>query len=65
MGWGWVNDRNALPEQFLIGAQCAPYWLRRSVHGVPDYPSEVRRNLLGRLTAAEGLEHYLHTKYVG
>jgi 2-oxoglutarate dehydrogenase E1 component len=36
-----------------------------SVHGVPDYPPEVRRNLLGRLTAAEGLEHYLHTKYVG
>ena len=43
-------------------------WLQssfESVHGVPDYPPEVRRNLLGRLTAAEGLEHYLHTKYVG
>ncbi len=36
-----------------------------SVHGVPTYPAEVRRNLLKRLTAAEGLEHYLHTKYVG
>ncbi len=43
-------------------------WLQssfESVHGVPDYPPEVRRNLLGRLTAAEGLEHFLHTKYVG
>ena len=43
-------------------------WLQssvESVHGVPVYPLEVRRNLLGRLTAAEGLEHYLHTKYVG
>ncbi|MHB8622490.1 MAG: 2-oxoglutarate dehydrogenase E1 component [Sulfuricaulis sp.] len=43
-------------------------WLQssvESVHGVPVYPLEVQRNLLGRLTAAEGLEHYLHTKYVG
>ncbi|MDO8703648.1 MAG: 2-oxoglutarate dehydrogenase E1 component [Sulfuricaulis sp.] len=36
-----------------------------SVQGVPAYPPEVRINLLKRLTAAEGLEHYLHTKYVG
>ena len=36
-----------------------------SMHGVPDYPPEVRVNLLKRLTAAQGLEHYLHTKYVG
>jgi 2-oxoglutarate dehydrogenase E1 component len=43
-------------------------WLQscfESVHGVPAYPPEVRRNLLERLTAAEGLEHYLHAKYVG
>ena len=36
-----------------------------SVHGVPRYPPETRRYLLERLSAAEGLEHYLHTKYVG
>ena len=36
-----------------------------SVHGTPAYPLEVRRRLLERLTAAEGLEHYLHAKYVG
>ncbi len=36
-----------------------------SVHGVPAYPVEVRRNLLERLTAAEGLERFLATKYVG
>jgi 2-oxoglutarate dehydrogenase E1 component len=35
------------------------------VRGVPRYPEEVRRNLLERLTAAEGLERYLATKYVG
>jgi 2-oxoglutarate dehydrogenase E1 component len=36
-----------------------------SVRGVPTYPTEVKSRLLERLTAAEGLEHYLHTKYVG
>jgi 2-oxoglutarate dehydrogenase E1 component len=36
-----------------------------SVRGVPAYQTEVKRRLLERLTAAEGLEHYLHTKYVG
>jgi len=35
------------------------------VRGVPNYPAEVRRALLERLTAAEGLERYLATKYVG
>ena len=36
-----------------------------SVRGVPRYPPEIQRLLLERLTAAEGLEHYLHTKYAG
>jgi 2-oxoglutarate dehydrogenase E1 component len=43
-------------------------WLQssiESVRGLPAYPSETRRALLERLTAAEGIEHYLHTKYVG
>jgi 2-oxoglutarate dehydrogenase E1 component len=36
-----------------------------SVRGVPRYPDEIRSRLLDRLIAAEGLERYLHTKYVG
>src|SRR5436853_670270 len=36
-----------------------------SVRGVPTYPPEVKQRLLDRLTAAEGLERYLHAKYVG
>jgi 2-oxoglutarate dehydrogenase E1 component len=36
-----------------------------SVHGVPNYPAEVKQHLLDRLTAAEGLERYLAFKYVG
>jgi 2-oxoglutarate dehydrogenase E1 component len=31
----------------------------------PDYSVEQRRHILERLTAAETLERYLHTKYVG
>lgn len=29
------------------------------------YPAELRKEVLERLTAAEGMERYLHTKYVG
>lgn len=36
-----------------------------SVRGDPDLSAEQKLNILGRLTAAEGLEKYLHTKYVG
>jgi 2-oxoglutarate dehydrogenase E1 component len=31
----------------------------------PDYSAEQRRHILERLTAAETLERYLHTRYVG
>ena len=34
-------------------------------HARPQLVAEARRELLRRLTAAEGLEKYLHTKYVG
>jgi 2-oxoglutarate dehydrogenase E1 component len=32
---------------------------------VPSFTSEKKKHILERLTAAEGLERYLHTKYVG
>ncbi len=35
------------------------------VRGVAGFNAEQRRRILGRLTAAETLERYLHTKYVG
>jgi 2-oxoglutarate dehydrogenase E1 component len=31
----------------------------------PDYPTDFKLRLLERLTAAEGMEQYLHTKYSG
>ena len=35
------------------------------VRSRPNYPAEFRKHILERLTAAETLERYLHTKYVG
>jgi 2-oxoglutarate dehydrogenase E1 component len=35
------------------------------VHSRPAYTPDLQRHLLERLTAAETLERYLHTKYVG
>ena len=43
-------------------------WIQQrleSVRATPDYDAQQRRRILGRLTAAETLERYLHTKFVG
>ena len=36
-----------------------------STRAVPGFSGEKKKRILERLTAAEGLERYLHTKYVG
>ncbi len=43
------------------------WWQQRleSIRSKPSYTKEQKVHILGRLTAAEGLERYLHTKYVG
>jgi 2-oxoglutarate dehydrogenase E1 component len=43
------------------------WWQERleSSRGKPAYTAERKKHILDRLTAAEGLERYLHTKYVG
>ncbi|WP_374673513.1 2-oxoglutarate dehydrogenase E1 component [Ideonella sp.] len=43
------------------------WWQERleSARSKPQFSPEKRRHILDRLTAAEGLERYLHTKYVG
>ena len=41
-------------------------WLQNRLEGVmgkPDYPDDVKIHLLERLTAAEGLERYLQSRY--
>src|SRR4028118_2258219 len=35
------------------------------MRGKPTFSGEEKKHILDRLTAAEGLERYLHTKYVG
>ncbi|GAA4343782.1 2-oxoglutarate dehydrogenase E1 component [Pigmentiphaga soli] len=43
-------------------------WLQQrleSTQATPNFTAEQKKHILGRLTAAEGLERYLHTKYVG
>jgi len=43
------------------------WWQERleSIRSKPSYNAEAKVHILERLTAAEGLERYLHTKYVG
>jgi 2-oxoglutarate dehydrogenase E1 component len=43
------------------------WWQRRleSVRSKPSFSAEVKKHILDRLTAAEGLERFLHTRYVG
>lgn len=36
-----------------------------SIRSKPNFSAEKKKHILERLTAAEGLERYLHTKYVG
>ncbi|SEP21155.1 2-oxoglutarate dehydrogenase E1 component [Nitrosovibrio sp. Nv6] len=43
-------------------------WIQGRIEGSraqPNYPAEYKRHILERLNAAEGLEKYLHTRYVG
>jgi len=43
-------------------------WWQQRLEGIrsrPTYSAEQKKHILGRLTAAEGLERYLHTKFVG
>ncbi len=43
------------------------WWQQRleSIRSKPEFSAEHKVHILERLTAAEGLERYLHTKYVG
>ena len=43
------------------------WWQQKleSIRSKPNFSAEKKKRILDRLTAAEGLERYLHTKYVG
>lgn len=55
-------------EYMYISDVAQKRWIQNRLEGASgeqDYPKETKRRILERLTAAEGLERYLHTKYVG
>ncbi|MEK6748186.1 MAG: 2-oxoglutarate dehydrogenase E1 component [Pseudomonadota bacterium] len=55
-------------EYMHIGDTAQKRWLQErleTIGSTPRFTSEYRRHLLQRIAAAEGLEKYIHTKYVG
>ncbi|MFN7572965.1 MAG: 2-oxoglutarate dehydrogenase E1 component [Betaproteobacteria bacterium] len=55
-------------EYMHISDPAQKRWMQQkleSSRSTPHFGLDFKRHILGRLTAAEGLERYLHTKYVG
>ncbi|TFW16368.1 2-oxoglutarate dehydrogenase E1 component [Massilia arenosa] len=55
-------------EFMYISDPAEKRWLQErleSIRSTPHFTPEKKKHILERLTAAEGLERYLHTKYVG
>jgi 2-oxoglutarate dehydrogenase E1 component len=55
-------------EYMYISEIAQKRWIQNRLEGErgePRYTPEMKKRILERLTAAEGLERYLHTKYVG
>jgi len=55
-------------EFMHISDPAAKRWIQErleSTMGVPSFSAERKRHILQQVTEAEGLERYLHTKYVG
>ncbi len=55
-------------EYMYITNQAEKRWWQQkleSIRSKPSFNSEQKRHILDRLTAAEGLERFLHTKFVG
>jgi 2-oxoglutarate dehydrogenase E1 component len=53
--------------QYLTDQTQKRWWQEKleSVRSKPNFNAEQKKHILDRLTAAEGLERFLHTKYVG
>ena len=55
-------------EYMYITDQTQKRWWQQKLEAIrskPNFDAEKKRHILDRLTAAEGLERFLHTKYVG
>jgi len=53
--------------QYLTDQTQKRWWQQKleSVRSKPSFDAQKKKHILDRLTAAEGLERFLHTKYVG
>ncbi|MFG6455375.1 2-oxoglutarate dehydrogenase E1 component [Roseateles sp. BYS96W] len=60
---------SSIGAEFMHGSDPAEkrWWQERleKARSKPSFSAEKKKQILERLTAAEGLERYLHTKYVG
>ncbi|MGG7604369.1 2-oxoglutarate dehydrogenase E1 component [Massilia sp. BKSP1R2A-1] len=67
----WLRDtycRSIGAEFMYISDPTEKRWLQErleSIRSTPTFSADKKKHILERLTAAEGLERYLHTKYVG
>lgn len=55
-------------EFMYISDHAQKRWLLERLESIrtnPDFPASKKRHILESLTAAEGMEHYLNTRYVG
>jgi len=55
-------------EYMYLSSRAEKRWIQERLEPVrskPSYSAEVKRHILERLVAAEGLERFLHTRYVG
>ena len=52
---------------YLSDPEQKRWWKERleSIRSTPNFTADKKKHILNRLTAAEGLERFLHTKYVG
>jgi 2-oxoglutarate dehydrogenase E1 component len=55
-------------EYMYLSSRAEKRWIQERLEPIrskPSYPADYKRHILERLTAAEGLERFLHTRYVG
>jgi 2-oxoglutarate dehydrogenase E1 component len=55
-------------EYMYLSSRAEKKWIQERLEPVrskPSFPPDYKKHILERLTAGEGLERYLHTRYVG
>ena len=67
----WLREtycRSIGAEFMYVSDPAEKRWIQENlekIRATPSFSSDKKKHILDRLTAAEGLERYLHTRYVG